>query len=127
MISHERTSSALRIRALLPQPLDLSRILHLVELENRELHLLLLVLDLLRLGEHLLLPLLRATAKAEHQVKRRLLLDVVVGQSAPVLQLLPGEDQTLLVRRDSLLVLDLSLDIVDRVRGLDFESDCLPG
>ena len=43
---------------------------------------------------------LAATAEAEHQVQRRLLLDVVVGQRALVLQLLPGEDQALLVRRD---------------------------
>jgi hypothetical protein len=34
-----------------------------------------------------------------------LLLDVVVSQGAAVLQLLAGEDQTLLIRRDSLLVL----------------------
>ena len=33
-------------------------------------------------------------------MERRLLLDVVVGQRAALLQLLPGEDQTLLVRRD---------------------------
>ena len=37
----------------------------------------------------------------------RLLLDVVVGQRAAVLQLLAGEDQTLLIRRDALLILDL--------------------
>ena len=34
-----------------------------------------------------------------------LLLDVVVGEGPPVLQLLPGKDETLLVRRDSLLIL----------------------
>ena len=34
-----------------------------------------------------------------------LLLDVVVGEGAPVLQLLPREDETLLVRRDTFLVL----------------------
>jgi uncharacterized membrane protein len=41
-----------------------------------------------------------AAAEAEHQVQRRLLLDVVVGQGPLVLQLLPGEDKPLLVRRD---------------------------
>ena len=55
----------------------------------------------------------------------RLFLDVVVGKSAAVLELLAGEDQTLLVRRDALLVLDLGLDIVDGVRGLDLEGDRL--
>ena len=40
-------------------------------------------------------------AEAEHQVQRGLLLDVVVGQGALVLQLLPGEDEVLLVRWDA--------------------------
>ena len=53
------------------------------------------------------------------------LLDVVVGQSATILELLSGEDQSLLVRWDALLVLDLALDIVDRIRGLDLKGDGL--
>jgi hypothetical protein len=44
---------------------------------------------------------LATTAEAEHQVQRRLLLDVVVGQGPLVLQLLPGEDEPLLVRGDA--------------------------
>ena len=35
-----------------------------------------------------------------------LLLDVVVGQSAAILQLLAGEDEALLIRGDALLVLN---------------------
>ena len=58
-------------------------------------------------------------------MKSRLLLDVVVAEGAAVLELLAGEDQALLVGRDALLVLDLGLDIVDRVRGLDLEGDGL--
>jgi hypothetical protein len=50
--------------------------------------------------------------ETEDQVQSRLLLDVVVGQSATVLELLAGEDQALLVRGNALLVLDLGLDIV---------------
>ena len=53
------------------------------------------------------------------------LLDVVVAQGSSIFELLPGEDQTLLVRGDSLLVLDLGLDVVDCVRGLDLEGDSL--
>lgn len=45
-----------------------------------------------------------------------LLLDVVVGQSASILQLLTSEDQTLLVRGNALLVLNLALDVVDGIR-----------
>jgi len=39
--------------------------------------------------------------------------------------LLSGEDQSLLVRRYSLLVLDLGLNIVDRIGGLDLKGDSL--
>jgi hypothetical protein len=55
----------------------------------------------------------------------RLLLDVVVGQGATVLELLAGEDQALLVRGDALLVLDLALDVIDGIGGLDLEGDGL--
>jgi len=41
--------------------------------------------------------------------------------------LFASEDETLLVGRDSFLVLDRGLDIVDSVRGLDFEGNGLAG
>ncbi|KAM0910373.1 hypothetical protein ACQ4PT_014204 [Festuca glaucescens] len=68
---------------------------------------------------------LLATTEAEHQVKGRLLLDVVVRQGAAILKLLTSEDEALLVRRDALLILDLDLDIVNSVRGLDLKGDSL--
>ena len=43
-----------------------------------------------------------------------------------VLKLLSGKDQALLVRRNAFLVLNLGLDILDGVRGLDFERDGFP-
>jgi hypothetical protein len=55
------------------------------------------------------------------------LLDVIVAQRPAILKLLSGEDQTLLVWRDALLVLDLGLDVVDRVRRLNLEGDRLTG
>ena len=55
---------------------------------------------------------LHAAPQTEHQVERRLLLDVVVRQRAAVLQLLAGKDQALLVRRDALLILDLRLNLI---------------
>ena len=58
-------------------------------------------------------------------MKGALLLNVVVGESAAVLELLPRKDQALLVRRDALLVLDLALHHVDGVRRLYLESDGL--
>jgi len=70
---------------------------------------------------------LHATTEPEHQVEGGLLLDVVVSQGAAILELLASEDETLLVRRDALLILDLGLNIVDRVRRLDLEGDGLAG
>ena len=63
-----------------------------------------------------------ATTQAEHQVEGRFLLDVVVRQRAAVFQLLAGKDQALLVWWDAFLVLDLGLDILDRVRRLDLKE-----
>lgn len=58
-------------------------------------------------------------------MKSRLLLDIVIRESATVLELLACEDQALLVRRNALLVLDLALDVVDGIGGLDLKSDRL--
>ena len=60
-------------------------------------------------------------------MKGRLLLDVVVRKGTAVLELLAGEDETLLIGGDALLVLDLGLDVVNGVRGLDVEGDGLAG
>jgi len=60
-------------------------------------------------------------------VQGRLLLNVVVGKGAAVLELLASEDQALLVRRNALLVLNLGLDIVDGVRRLNLKGDGLAG
>jgi hypothetical protein len=60
-------------------------------------------------------------------VQRGLLLDVVVGKSAPVLELLSGEDQALLVWGNALLILDLLLDDLDRVGCLRLKGDGLAG
>lgn len=58
---------------------------------------------------------LHTTTEAENKVESRLLLDVVIREGAAILELLAGENQSLLVRRNTLLVLNLGLDIVDRV------------
>ena len=46
------------------------------------------------------------TTETKDQVEGRLLLDVVVGKGAAVLQLLAGKDQTLLIWGDSFFVLN---------------------
>ena len=84
-----------------------------------------------------------STPQSEDQVEGGLLLDVVVRQGPVVtkhiaisttkyslilpaiLQLLAGKDQPLLIRRNSFLVLNLGLDILDRVTGFDLKGDGL--
>ncbi len=65
------------------------------------------------------------TAQARRQVERRLILNVVMRQRAIVLELLAVKHQTLLVREDALLVLDLGFQVGDRIRQLDFQCDGL--
>ena len=55
----------------------------------------------------------------------RLLLDVVVRESAAVLKLLASEDEALLIGGNTLLVLDLGLHVVNGVGWLDLEGNGL--
>ena len=55
-----------------------------------------------------------------------LLLNVVIGESTAVLELLAGKDQALLIWRDSLLVLDARFDKVYCVRAFDQEGNGFP-
>jgi hypothetical protein len=51
----------------------------------------------------------------------------VVRKGSAILELLSGKDKSLLVGRDTLLVLDLGLDVVDSVGRLDLKGDRLSG
>jgi hypothetical protein len=68
---------------------------------------------------------LHTTAKAEDQVERRFLLNIVVGQGTTVLELLASEDEALLVRGNAFLILNLGFNVVDGVGRLDLERDGL--
>ena len=70
---------------------------------------------------------LHTTAQTKHKVKSRLLLDVVVRKGATVFELLSSKDQSLLVGRNPLLVLDLALHVVNSIGRFDFERDGLSG
>jgi hypothetical protein len=59
---------------------------------------------------------LHASTKTKDEMYGGLLLNVVVGQSTTILKMLACEDKTLLVRRNTLLVLNLSLHVFDGVR-----------
>ena len=52
-------------------------------------------------------------------------MDVIVRKSATIFELLSSEDKTLLIWGDTLLVLDLGLNVLNGVRGLDLKSDGL--
>jgi hypothetical protein len=60
-------------------------------------------------------------------MESRLLLDVVIRKGASILELLASEDQTLLVRGNSLLILDLGLDTLNGVGALNFQCNGLAG
>ena len=68
-----------------------------------------------------------ATTQTEHQVQSGLLLDIVVRKGTAVPKLLAREDQALLIRRNTLLVLDLGLHVLNGVVGLDLKGDGLTG
>jgi hypothetical protein len=58
-------------------------------------------------------------------MKCAFLLDVVIGKCATVFQLLSSKDQTLLIRWDAFLVLNLLLNVFDRIASLNFEGNGL--
>ena len=58
-------------------------------------------------------------------MKSGLLLDIVITEGPTVFKTLSSEDQSLLVGRDALLVLDLGLHILDGIGPLDIEGKCL--
>ena len=68
---------------------------------------------------------LHTTSKSENEMESGLLLDVVIGESSAVLELLTSEDESLLIWRNTLLVLDLGLDILNGVSWLDIKGDGL--
>jgi len=70
---------------------------------------------------------LHTSSKSEDEMKSGFLLDVVVRKGSSILELLSSEDESLLIGRDTFLVLDLSLDVLDGVGWLDLEGDGLTG
>ena len=50
-------------------------------------------------------------------------LDVVVGQGSSIFQLFSGKDETLLIWWDSFFVLNLRLNVPNRVIRLDIQGD----
>ena len=68
---------------------------------------------------------LHTTSKSEDEMEGGLLLDVVVRKGSSILELLTGEDESLLIWWDTFLVLDLGLDVFDGICWLNIEGDGL--
>merc|ERR1711922_117443 len=68
-----------------------------------------------------------SSSQPKDKMKGRLLLDVIIGESSSIFQLLSCEDETLLVWWDTFLVLDLCLDIFNSIRRFNFKSDSFSG
>merc|ERR1719222_1301858 len=68
---------------------------------------------------------LHTSSQPQHKMKGGLLLDVVVRQGSTILQLFTSEDQHLLIWGNTFLILDLSLNILNAVAGLNLQGDGL--
>ena len=70
---------------------------------------------------------LHSSSESQHQMESRLLLDVVVRKSSAIFELLSSKDESLLIWRNALFVLDLGLDILDGVSWLNVQGDGFTG
>merc|ERR1711924_494804 len=68
---------------------------------------------------------LHTSSQAKYQMQSALFLNVVIRQCTAIFQLLAGKDEALLVRWDTLFVLDLCLHIVNCIGSLHVECDGL--
>jgi hypothetical protein len=121
--SESDSSTASWARTVFPCSGNLALTINLVKFENGELDLLVLVMFLLGLGIRLFLSLLSSSSQTKQKIQCGLLLNVIVKRSAVVFQLLTREDQTLLVRRDTFLILNFLFDVIDSIELLDIKSD----
>jgi hypothetical protein len=70
---------------------------------------------------------LLTTTFTANQVDYRFVLNVAIRKGTGVLELISVKDQTLVVRRDFFLVLNLGLDVADGIGRLDVQGDGLSG
>merc|ERR1711920_456590 len=63
------------------------------------------------------------TSESKDKMESGFLLDVVVRKGSSVLQLLTGKNESLLIRWDTFFVLNLGLNVLNRVCWLNIKSD----
>ena len=68
---------------------------------------------------------LHTTSKSEDQMESGFFLDVVIGEGSTVFELFSSENESLLIWRNTFLILDLSFDVFDSVSWFNIKSDGL--
>ena len=68
---------------------------------------------------------LHTSSESEHQVESRFLLDIVVRKGSSIFELLSSEDKSLLIGRDTFLILNLGFNILNGVWWFNIKSDGL--
>ena len=66
---------------------------------------------------------LHTTSKSEDEMEGGLFLDVVIGEGSSILELLTSEDKSLLIWRNTFLILNLGFDVLNGVCWLNIKSD----
>jgi len=68
---------------------------------------------------------LHTSSKSQYKMESRFFLDVVIGESSAIFQLLARKNESLLIGRNALLILNLSLDVFNSVGWLNVQGDSL--
>jgi hypothetical protein len=68
---------------------------------------------------------LHTTSKSEDEMEGGLFLDVVIGEGSSILELLTSEDKSLLIWRNTFLILNLGFDVFNGVCWLNIKGDGL--
>ena len=123
VLGHEASNTS--HRRILSKTSDLSIGFNSVVFECLQRNSLVDALGLLWFGIDLLLTLLTSTTKTKDQVKCRFFLNIVITECPTIFQLLSSKDQTLLIRRNSLFILNLGLDIINGIRRFHIQCDRL--
>merc|ERR1712043_148502 len=65
----------------------------------------------------------RTTSKTKDKMESRFFLDIVVGKSTSIFQLLSSKNQSLLVRGNTFFILNFLLNIFNGITGFNIKSD----
>jgi len=57
-------------------------------------------------------------------MKCRFFLNVVISECSPIFKLFTGKNETLLVGRNTFLILNFSFDVIDRIGLFNFKCNC---